>query len=225
MTGRSFRLGQNVKTDERHLCNLTGVLTLLSLYYPQGSIHIGAQKAHKELYIVYQTTIMTYISLKVSGSHLGKQRFISWFFGNFHLTEIDWKTFSWTQSAGDFLDVVLDVNWWEVVVLPAMGNNTWYVLFTITSESVINFAPKDAHHAKVFPNLLLRSRNKKFHLFYTVHYDWNKADWDCYRDEVRLRNSREVYDSGNVNTVLQNNINAIWTQRESSAPRNALTTN
>ena len=143
--------------------------------------------------------------------------------GDFNYPEIDWETFRWPQSANDFLELVLDSNWSQVVTSPTRGDNTLDLIFTTTPETVISVTTEeplgDSDHAMIVANLSLVGSNKKHNQPRNAHFDWDKADWSCYCAVLQRPSWPEFYESGDVDTILQNILNSIWTACVASVPR------
>lgn len=85
------------------------------------------------------------------------------------------------------------------------------LLFTSTPEIDVTIEEPLSHfgQAMIIANLSLIGSNQNHSRLETVRFDWNEVDWNSYCNELQITNWLEMYDSGDVNTILQNILNSM----------------
>ena len=141
--------------------------------------------------------------------------------GDFNYPEIDWEIFKWPESLNEFMNVVLDSNWSQMVSAPTRENNVLDLLFTKNPESVLSVTVEeplgDSDHSMVLAKLSI-SNISKGSCPHGSRFNWKKADWTAFQVELQRSNWCNFYDSDEVDIVFHNMVDCIWSACIKSVP-------
>ena len=142
--------------------------------------------------------------------------------GDFNYPEIDWEHFNWPRGVNDFMNVVLDSSWSQMVTAPTRGDHILDLLFTKNPESVSSIIVQeplgDSDHSMVTASISVTDSIQHGTTGGDHRYNWKKADWVSFERELQCWNWNLFYVSGNVDHIYNNIKDCIWSSCHACVP-------